>query len=191
MNRMLTLLVTSLRRFFSLVPSSFLLFLLFYSLLRNTNITTHTQGSVPVYLGFMVWSGGGSAGLFGGWSVVAWAVALLGAAGGLLVALSIKYGDAILKTLATTAAIILSSVLDWYLLDGPLTPIMMIAGVQVILSICNYTFDATPETALSSVAMMEAPGKEMSKDSDRPIRHNDEEIALIEQQPQRRTESSS
>jgi solute carrier family 35 (UDP-sugar transporter), member A1/2/3 len=77
---------------------------------------------------------------------MAWIVTLLGAAGGLLVALSIKYGDAILKTLATTAAIILSSVLDYLFLNGPLTPIMMIAGVQVILSICNYTFDATPES---------------------------------------------
>jgi Nucleotide-sugar transporter len=77
--------------------------------------------------------------------MLAWIVTLLGAAGGLLVALSIKYGDAILKTLATTAAIILSSLLDYTFLDGPLTPIMMIAGVQVILSICNYTFDTTPE----------------------------------------------
>jgi hypothetical protein len=83
-------------------------------------------------------------GLFGGWSLLAWVVTILGAAGGLLVALSIKYGDAILKTLATTAAIILSSVLDHWFLRGPLTAIMMIAGVQVILSICNYTFDSTP-----------------------------------------------
>ena len=70
---------------------------------------------------------------------------VLGAAGGLLVALSIKYGDAILKTLATTAAIILSSLLDYYFLKGPLTPVMVIAGVQVIIAICNYTFDMTPE----------------------------------------------
>lgn len=76
---------------------------------------------------------------------MAWIVTILGAAGGLLVALSIKYGDAILKTLATTAAIILSSLLDHAFLQGPLTPIMMIAGVQVIIAICNYTFDTTPE----------------------------------------------
>ena len=76
---------------------------------------------------------------------MAWMVTILGAAGGLLVALSIKYGDAILKTLATTAAIILSSLLDYYFLSGPLTPVMVIAAVQVIIAICNYTFDTTPE----------------------------------------------
>ena len=101
-----------------------------------------------MYICFILWDGGGSVGYFGGWSIVAWMVTVLGAAGGLLVALSIKYGDAILKTLATTAAIILSSLLDYYFLSGPLTPIMVIAGGQVILAICNYTFDTTPEPKL-------------------------------------------
>jgi solute carrier family 35 (UDP-sugar transporter), member A1/2/3 len=101
-------------------------------------------------------------GLFGGWSLLAWIVTILGAAGGLLVALSIKYGDAILKTLATTAAIILSSVLDHWFLQGPLTAIMMIAGVQVILSICNYTFDSTPAAESQRSAPSAAVEKETS-----------------------------
>jgi UDP-sugar transporter A1/2/3 len=102
------------------------------------------MNSLPVYCIFLAGEGGGKAGFFGGWSIVAFALAILGAAGGLLVALSIKYGDSILKTLATTGAIIWSSILDHMLLGGPLTPSMMIAGVQVIISICNYTFDSTP-----------------------------------------------
>jgi hypothetical protein len=130
-------------------------------------------------------------------------VALLGAAGGLLVALSIKYGDAILKTLATTAAIILSSVLDWWFLGGPLTPTMVIAGVQVIIAICNYTFDTSPTeiqalmsppssatTTITSDGLLSAHGhnKEMSKDSNRPLKKPmvDEEVALVQ-----RTMSSS
>jgi solute carrier family 35 (UDP-sugar transporter), member A1/2/3 len=100
-------------------------------------------GSFPVYLVFIAVGGGGEAGHFGGWSWVAVSLACLGAAGGLLVALSIKHGDSILKTLATTGAIILSSFLDHAFLGGPLTPSMMIAGAQVIISIINYTFDAT------------------------------------------------
>jgi UDP-sugar transporter A1/2/3 len=103
-------------------------------------------GSFPVYLAFIAAEGGGEAGLFGGWSWIAILLAVLGAAGGLLVALSIKYGDSILKTLATTGAIILSSLLDFFFLGGPLTPSMMIAGTQVIISIINYTFDTTPTT---------------------------------------------
>jgi UDP-sugar transporter A1/2/3 len=101
-------------------------------------------GSFPIYLSFILCNGGGTLGFGGGWSFVAWILAMLGAAGGLLVALSIKYGDSILKTLATTGAIILSSVLDHIWLGGPLTPVMVIAGGQVIIAICNYTFDATP-----------------------------------------------
>jgi len=100
-------------------------------------------GSVPIYLMFLLWDGGGTAGYGGGWSMVAVVLALLGAAGGLLVALSIKHGDSILKTLATTGSIIFSATLDHAALGGPLTSIMCIAGVQVILSICNYTFDET------------------------------------------------
>jgi hypothetical protein len=38
----------------------------------------------------------------------------------------------------------LSAALDHFLLGGPLTSIMCIAGVQVIISICNYTFDMSP-----------------------------------------------
>lgn len=100
--------------------------------------------SVPVYVTFIVINDGDKAGYAGGWSSVSWVLALLGAAGGLLVALSIKYGDSILKTLATTGAIILSSVLDKVVLGGPLTPVMVIAGSQVIIAIMNYTFDSTP-----------------------------------------------
>jgi len=104
-------------------------------------------GSIPIYIMFLLWDGGGEAGYGGGWSIVAVVLALLGAAGGMLVALSIKHGDSILKTLATTGAIVLSATLDHFLLGGPLTSIMCIAGVQVIISICNYTFDASPPDA--------------------------------------------
>lgn len=108
-------------------------------------------GSLPVYLLFLLWEGGGDAGYFGGWTKVTLALTLLGAAGGLLVALSIKYGDAILKTLATTGAIILSSLLDHFLLGGPLTGSMALAGCVVVTSIFNYSFDATPVTATAKV----------------------------------------
>lgn len=101
-------------------------------------------GSFPIYVGFIMWDAGGEAGYLGGWSIVTVMLSLLGAAGGMLVALSIKHGDSILKTLATTGSIVLSATLDHVVLGGPLTPIMCIAGCQVILSICNYTFDASP-----------------------------------------------
>ena len=101
-------------------------------------------GSFPIYLVFIALDAGGEAGFCGGWSLLAVLLSVLGAAGGLLVALSIKYGDSILKTLATTGAIVLSSILDRVFLGGPLTASMMIAGAHVIIAICNYTFDTTP-----------------------------------------------
>lgn len=120
-------------------------------------------GSIPIYIMFMLWEDGGVAGYFGGWSVVAGILALLGAAGGMLVALSIKHGDSILKTLATTGAIVLSATLDHYILGGPLTNIMCIAGVIVVLSICNYTFDASPpETPLQVEAKSEKTDEEIA-----------------------------
>lgn len=127
-------------------------------------------GSFPIYLLFIVFEWGGEVGILGGWSWMAFLLALLGAGGGLLVSLSIKYGDAILKTLATTGSIILSAGLDHTLLGGPLTPVMCIAGVQVIIAICNYTFDATPVDTFPQQPQLEmqaAPtmSRSMSEDS--------------------------
>lgn len=120
--------------------------------------------SMPVYIAFIVYDKGGEQGFGGGWSVTAAMLSFLGAAGGLLVALSIKHGDSILKTLATTGAIVLSAILDHYVLSGPLTAVMCIAGVQVIISICNYTFDASPpdnKPLPLEKKMMENEGEEL------------------------------
>jgi len=125
-------------------------------------------GSIPVYLVFIAGNGGGTAGFLQGWSPMAFFLAFLGAAGGLLVALSIKHGDSILKTLATTGAIILTGYLDYWFLDGPMSPSMIIAGIMVIISICNYTFDATSppptiETDSSSASPSKTPGRQASR----------------------------
>lgn len=140
--------------------------------------------SFPIYVAFILYDRGGEAGIFGGWSWVAVMLAILGAAGGLLVALSIKYADAILKTLATTGAIILSSVLDNLLLGGPLTPTMMIAGLVVIIAIMNYTFDATPPPPKPSIHVFPAitPSKSFSTtdgdeaDEEMPLTENEEKL---------------
>lgn len=101
--------------------------------------------SFPLYVGFIFFGPGADPSNIGsGWSVMAFSLSALGASGGLLVALSIKYGDSVLKTLATTSAIILSAICDHIWLGGPLSIVMCIAAAQVIISIANYAFDATP-----------------------------------------------
>jgi hypothetical protein len=58
-----------------------------------------------------------------------------------------------------------------------LTPVMMIAGVQVVLSICNYTFDTTP---VEPQKELEISDNEMKKDSENRI-PDEEEVALVSQ----------
>mmetsp|Transcript_7855 Transcript_7855/g.11440 ORF Transcript_7855/g.11440 Transcript_7855/m.11440 type:complete len:391 (+) Transcript_7855:97-1269(+) len=123
-------------------------------------------GSFPIYFAFIIYDDPDFDSAGAGWSPVALTLSLLGAAGGLLVALSIKYADAILKTLAVTGAIVVSSVLDHYMLGGPLTPFMMIAGAQVIIAICNYTFDSTPVGDTASPKESTSSGKPIVDDEE-------------------------
>jgi UDP-sugar transporter A1/2/3 len=78
------------------------------------------------------------------WTPVALALSFLGAAGGLLVALSIKYGDSVLKTLAISGSIIYASVVDHMCLDGPMNGEMGLAAIVVVIAVLNYNLDATP-----------------------------------------------
>ncbi len=120
-------------------------------------------GSFPVYLTFICINGGDQAGYFGGWTFITTLLAFLGASGGLLVALSIKYGDAILKTLATTGAIVLSSLLDHIWLGGPMSPSMVLAGCIVVLAIFDYSFDPSPPPTSEKVTKSDIDVKEEEK----------------------------
>ena len=82
------------------------------------------------------------------WSILTVMVAAFGAAGGLLVAATLKYADSIMKTLAAAGAIVLSTVLGHMFLDGPLDVIVSIGGLCTIIAIANYTVSPTPPPAL-------------------------------------------
>jgi solute carrier family 35 (UDP-sugar transporter), member A1/2/3 len=78
---------------------------------------------------------------FKGWSIVTFIMALLQAGGGLLVAATLKYADAVLKTLATSGSIVLSAVIGYLLLGGTLDIFVVIGSIATILAIFNYTLD--------------------------------------------------
>lgn len=78
---------------------------------------------------------------FQGWSLVTLLMALFQAGGGLLVAATLKYADAVLKTLATSGSIVISAVLGYLLLGGTLDIFVGIGSVATILAIFNYTLD--------------------------------------------------
>eukprot|EP00622_Pseudochattonella_farcimen_P001516 FR736238.1.p1 GENE.FR736238.1~~FR736238.1.p1 ORF type:complete len:196 (-),score=31.53 FR736238.1:147-713(-) len=89
-------------------------------------------------------------GFFSGWSMVTVLLSFLGAAGGVLVALVMKYADSILKTLAVAGAIVVSTVLGFILLDAPLSMQMCIGGAVVILAIFQYNDSAAATSAPST-----------------------------------------
>lgn len=75
---------------------------------------------------------------FAGWSVVTLGCAAVGALGGILVALSIKHTDSIMKTIATTGAIVLTTILNAAFLNGPLTLPIWAGALVVVVSVFNY-----------------------------------------------------
>jgi len=78
------------------------------------------------------------------WSLLTVLVSSFGAIGGLLVAATLKYADSILKTMAAAGAIVLSTLLGWLFLDGPMELVTCMGGGCAIIAISNFTLDATP-----------------------------------------------
>lgn len=76
---------------------------------------------------------------FSGWSAVSGAIAAIGAAGGVIVALCLRYTDSVLKNFPTAASVVLVAAASAALLDGPATLPVAVGAVLVGLSILSYT----------------------------------------------------
>uniref|UniRef100_A0A7S1ZAT8 EamA domain-containing protein n=1 Tax=Trieres chinensis TaxID=1514140 RepID=A0A7S1ZAT8_TRICV len=103
--------------------------------------------SIPSYLMLIQLREPRPDGYFANWTPLAIVLSLFGCSGGLLVALTIKYGDSVLKTLAISGSIIYAALFDQAFLGGPLTFEMGVSASVVIIAICNYTFDLSPDSA--------------------------------------------
>ena len=99
--------------------------------------------SILIYTPIMFYDSPGNP--FRGWTPMAAVCAAVGALGGVLVALSIKYADSILKTIATTGAIVFTTVLNAAFLDGPWNMAVGAGATIVMLSVCNYNDRGDPE----------------------------------------------
>lgn len=102
--------------------------------------------SLIMYTAIILYEGSSSRVPWSNWTFLTFLVAVLGAAGGLLVAATLKYADSILKTMATSGAIVLSTILGHYFLNGPMNLIICIGALVTIIAISNYTLDATPSS---------------------------------------------
>lgn len=100
--------------------------------------------SLIMYGGIILYEGSSTRTPWSNWTFITVLVAILGAAGGLLVAATLKYADSIMKTMATAGAIVLSTLLGFYFLNGPMSLVICIGALVTIIAISNYTFDVTP-----------------------------------------------
>jgi UDP-galactose transporter len=94
--------------------------------------------SIPVYLVVVSVTDKKDQEFFHGWSIVAAFLAFLGAFGGIVVAMSLRYTDAILKTFATTGSIIVTTLASYLLLEGPMNSSIVIAALVVTLAVMSY-----------------------------------------------------
>ena len=84
--------------------------------------------------------------LFEGWSYITVLIVILNGAGGLLVAATLKYADAVLKCFATAVSILVTSAVSYFVLDTQVDLFVALGYIVTVLSIFNYSFDATVTT---------------------------------------------
>lgn len=80
-----------------------------------------------------------SHGLFFAYTPMVWTAIFIQSAGGLLVAIVVKYADNILKGFATSLAIVISCILSMFFFNFHLTPLFVLGASLVIFSIFLYS----------------------------------------------------
>ena len=105
--------------------------------------------SIAIYLPAAWLETGGD--VLRGWTPLVWAIALLHASGGVLVALSVLYSSSVTKTVAVCASLVLTAALGNAFFGAPLNgPIALGCGV-VILSVFAYRDDCEVEETLAKL----------------------------------------
>lgn len=84
-----------------------------------------------------------SSNLFHGWTYLTVLTVILLSCGGLLVAATLKYADAVLKCFATAISIILVSIVGFIYLGDEFNIYVSIGMMVTVISMLNYTFDYT------------------------------------------------
>ena len=99
-------------------------------------------------------------GFFHGFDAFTFFIALVQAAGGIIVAATIKYADNILKTFATAISIVLSCILSYCLLgDLNLAPTFTLGTTLIIAATILYSrASTTPKSVDSSVTIIKKSG---------------------------------
>ncbi len=88
-------------------------------------------------------------GFFFGYNSIVWINIIVQAAGGLLVALVIKYADNILKGFATSIAIIVSCIASAYLFKTVINLVFAVGTLLVVVSVVLYSY--TPPKKVETI----------------------------------------
>lgn len=75
---------------------------------------------------------------FHGWTIHSVILCIISGYGGLLIAITMKYTDSILKTFATSGAIIVTTILGYFFTNDPINIVISIGIICTILSLLNY-----------------------------------------------------
>merc|ERR1711865_868707 len=81
-----------------------------------------------------------------GWSLMVLFLSFLGALGGILIALTIKYADALAKTMAITGSIGVLALIDYTVLSVPLSNCNVLGVGCTMIGVLNYALDTTEAT---------------------------------------------
>ena len=85
---------------------------------------------------------------FQGWNYLTCFIAFLQALGGILVAATLKYADALVKNFSIAGSIMLSTIIGHFYLGGSVDMFVCIGCVCTIIAIFNYALDTSlPPTA--------------------------------------------
>jgi solute carrier family 35 (UDP-sugar transporter), member A1/2/3 len=105
-------------------------------------------------------------GFFYGYTKLVWVNILVQSAGGLLVAVVIKYADNILKGFATSIAIIVSCLASVYLFNTFINSIFVFGTFLVVLSVVLYSYAPTSIGASKSSALLPTSSSSSSSSPD-------------------------
>jgi len=78
-------------------------------------------------------------GFFANYTALTWFTITLHSLGGILIACVIKYADNLIKTIATSLSVVLSSVISWMFLGFVLTPQFAMGAILVLASAYGYS----------------------------------------------------
>lgn len=125
---------------------------------------------------------------FAGWSRVTSLIALETALGGILVALCLKYLDAVIKNFPTAISVVIVTIGSVAFLDGPATFPCAVGALLVALSIVGYT---APEASREAADAQRDSQRDSQRDAQRDAQREDAQGRAAEGHADQRSDQGS